>query len=415
MGIASKLGQKNAQASSHSKSALTPLSEGGYNCNNVPTLQSTPPMTQGELQDIREVKMKTQLGYQNREQNMYGLVKPYVPQGPEYPDIETSMLVVEKMWRIVCLRELHAFYTQERLQEYVNRACKHDYRALKREWEIPSVDAAVDLAVLGLYDIVILADDSTSMSWDDENENIPRWEVLKEILKTIGFWSTLMDPDGVVVRFLNKKIGADGNGLRGLNDVQSLFSKCRPNGGTPLGRAIKNEIYENIVAKQLKNNELERPVLLMTITDGSPNNEDNVFRAIIDIVNDFGKSKYGKYGMAFSFSQVGNDTGAESFLDKLDMHSKVGKMVDCTSNYTMESKQVGPLYTPTFHIIKTMIGAIDPDYDEADEKGNQYNKHPQHQQQYQQPYQQYQPPVKEKKGFMSSFRKRLGKFKNNRK
>jgi len=378
MGLASKLGQKNAQAANNVSTAKQDVSTAGYNSANVPAVQKPPPMTQAEVQDVCEVRMKAAADYAGKEHNPFNLQKPQVPQGPQYPDVEISRLVVEKMWRIICLKGLHAFYDQAELQTYVERACKHDYRILMREWNIPSIDAAVDLAVLGLYDIVIIGDDSMSMTITEKSEDdLSRWAIMQEIIKTIGFWSTLMDPDGVVFRFMNADLSRnpsprDGNGLRGLKDVQDLFTGIGPSGRTPMGETIYNKVFLPIVKPALDGKNLERPVLVMTITDGAPNNEQIVVDKLVEMVEYCTRSYFGKNAMAFSFSQIGSDKDAERFLDAIDTHPLVGKMIDCTSGYDTESKQVGPAYTPAFHIIKTMIGAVDPDYDEADE-GNTQN------------------------------------------
>ena len=136
MGLGSKLGQFNAASSQQLQGAKAPVSQGGYNANNLPALQPSPPMTQVEVQDVRQVAYTAQSDYLRKEQqdrntghqvNTNGLVKPTVPTGSQYPDPEVSNMVVEKMWRIVCLKELHSFYTQEQLQALVDRACRHDY------------------------------------------------------------------------------------------------------------------------------------------------------------------------------------------------------------------------------------------------------------------------------------------------
>lgn len=93
---------------------------------------------------------------------------------------------------------------------------------------------ATDLAVLGLYDIIINADDSTSMRLTEPNEDgLDRFTIMKIVINTIGFWSTLMDPDGIVVRFFNSNVGGDGIGT--MQDTLNLFEKVRPNGSTPMG------------------------------------------------------------------------------------------------------------------------------------------------------------------------------------
>jgi hypothetical protein len=87
-------------------------------------------MSLQEYEEITRITRITQQKYinQNREG---GLVKPNVPDGINY---EINKLVVEKLWRIICIKELHAFYTQEKLQTLVNRVCKHNYQILMKSW-----------------------------------------------------------------------------------------------------------------------------------------------------------------------------------------------------------------------------------------------------------------------------------------
>lgn len=67
----------------------------------------------------------------------------------------------------------------------------------------------INLEILGLYDIIIFADDSGSISTREPKEdNMSRFEILKNVIETIGFWTTLLDPDGIVVRFFNSSIEA---------------------------------------------------------------------------------------------------------------------------------------------------------------------------------------------------------------
>ena len=366
MGLGSKLGQCNTVADENLKHATNPVSDAGYNHNNIPTLPTMPAMTPTEISGVNQIAAKAQYEYQDKQVNNFNLLKPTVPQGTQYPDATISALVVEKMWRIVCIKELHAFYSQQSLQALVDRACKHDWRLLMIEWYIPTIDMVTDIAVLGLYDIVVNADDSGSMKSPDE-DNMTRFEVLKIALKTIGCWSTMMDADGIVLRFFNSK--EEGNGLSTLADVEKCFDGVHPSGLTPMGEGL-NRIFETIVSPLMFKGALERPVLVITIKDGAPQNEQLVVDTIIKCRNMCSQSKYGQNAMAFGFSQIGKDKGAEDFLNMLDIHPLVGHLVDCTSEFSMEQKQCGPAFTPAVWIVKTMIGPIDPAYDQADEGVN---------------------------------------------
>jgi hypothetical protein len=70
-------------------------------------------------------------------------------------------------------------------------------------------EIATYLAALALYDIVILADDSSSMAFEEEGEPIAD---LRLIFSKVAEVATLFDQDGIQIRFLNSQ--AEGNGIR---------------------------------------------------------------------------------------------------------------------------------------------------------------------------------------------------------
>lgn len=405
MGLGKKLGQKNRDTDSQLQAARNPVAQGGYNNQNIPVLQPAPQLTSNDMNDIREATCTAQQETSAAMEQFHAqgkrtnLARPNVPRSSSNPP-EINSMIVDKMWRIVCLKDLHSFYTQHRLQQLVDRACMHDYSILKREWEIPTLDMATDLAVLGLYDIVLYVDDSGSMNTSEPNEGMTRWQLLKEVIKTIAFWGSLMDEDGICVRFFNSIL--EGNNIANSSDVENLVNKASPGGVTPMGESLKTKIYDQMVGPIMQKNDLDRPVLVITITDGEPynvyfpyknndsrywDNEDRVAyeknkakakETVIDTIkflrSSCALSKYGENAMAFSFSQVGTDKAASNWLGEIDVHPTVGHVIDCTSEYSMEREECGPEFTESAWLIKLMIGAVDPTYDQADENPAQ-NQH----------------------------------------
>ena len=68
-------------------------------------------------------------------------------------------------------------------------------------------------------------------------------------------------------------------------------------------------------------------------------------------------------------TQVGKDQEAQKFLAKLDNDPVVGSMVDATSYYELEAEEYsrkGVNLTPELWLVKLMVGAVDPSYDEQD-------------------------------------------------
>ena len=65
--------------------------------------------------------------------------------------------------------------------------------------------------------------------------------------------------------------------------------------------------------------------------------------------------------------QVGKDTDAQEFLGRLDNDRDVGGMIDATSYFELEAEEYqrrGVVLTPELWMVKLMVGAIDPTYDE---------------------------------------------------
>lgn len=368
MGLGSKLGAKNLETEKILDQSGTNIVQYGYNTNslNFPTM---PGMTTSEKQQLDNLRtdIRTQTPVTHYPS---GLIKPTIPLDSDPDRTSINELVVEKMWRIVMVNGLQGFFTQARLQQLVNRACSHDYRLLQKQWGIATIDMTTDLAVMGLYDIIIFGDDSGSMATEEPSEDyMTRHALMKEVVKTLSFWATLMDEDGVVIRFFNSE--KEGNGISNASEVENLFRMVKPAGSTPMGRMLRYKIFDKIIYPALTNNSLDRPVLIITVTDGKPDSEQDVVNEIINMKNRIKGTKYGEHGVAFSFAQIGKDTSATVWLASIDTHPVVGNMIDCTSEYSIEKKECekkyGVEFTEATWLVKLMIGAIDPEYDAADE------------------------------------------------
>ena len=287
------------------------------------------------------------------------------------------------MWRIVCLRKLFAFYTQDSLNSLVRRACKHDYKALMIVLGLPNIKIATDLAVLGLYDFIMIIDDSGSMIITEALEDgLSRFDVAKEVVKMISTPATLIDPDGIVVRFINSL--EEGNQVNSSSAVEGLMKKIqlKSRNLTDVGDTIRHKIFNPILKPMLESQQLSRPIIVVTVTDGCPTHgqnqaslftlgEQHLTETIRECVELFDRSKYGKYGICFSFAQIGSDGDATEFLSKLDTYEYIGDNIDCTSSYTIERaeclKKTGKDLADAEWVVKCVIGPIDPDYDSRDE------------------------------------------------
>jgi hypothetical protein len=145
-----------------------------------------------------------------------------------------------------------------------------------------------------------------------------------------------------------------------------------------MGTSLKQKVLDPLVIGPARAGQLNKPVLVITITDGQPAGEaqDVIFNVIRQTVNELSAlPQYGQGAIAFQFAQVGNDLQAREFLSKLDKDPVVGKLVDCTSNFEVEqdemSKAQPPVdLTPELWLVKLLLGSIDSSYDNKDESAN---------------------------------------------
>lgn len=372
MPFAKNLNDLNNKTNTTISSTSKPVYDTGYNKQNISRLEAAPELIYDERVELQKSYISTQTAYVNHETNTYGLTKPRVPTGPEYPDVELNHLIVEKMWRTICVKNLFAFYTQDQLQNLVNRTCKHDWKILKREWNFQSVDSVTDLCVVALYDVIIVNDDSGSMHYVEPSEKVKRWDILKEVVKTITFFASLLDDNGIDLMFLNypeiKK------GVKSFSEVEKLFKTVVPNNDDPIGATIRERIFNQMVLPFLNpscEEKLNKPLLIINVTDGLPVDKPDIVTAILRCRELCGKSKYGENAMAFAFAQVGKDKSAAAWLKEIDTHPQIGHLIDCTSEFYMEQEECGgPTsgFTEATWVLKLMVGAILDFYDKADEK-----------------------------------------------
>lgn len=236
------------------------------------------------------------------------------------------------------------------------------------QWRMPQ-ELATDLVKLSLYDVVLYVDDSGSMAFEENGERI---DDLKALMGKVAYATSLFDQDGISVRFMNSRI--NGDGINSEQAAQNLVSQVKFSGLTPLGTALDQKIIQPMILGPARNNALQKPILVISITDGSPAGEpkEQVFNVIMRTNQELQRTRYGPGALALQFAQVGNDAKAEAFLDELDNHPVVGPMIDQTGNYEAEQEQMmrttGIDLSPETYLIKLLLGAIDSSYDTKDEK-----------------------------------------------
>jgi len=182
----------------------------------------------------------------------------------------------------------------------------------------------------------------------------------------------LFDQDGISIRFMNSDFMQ--NNIKTEQQCTQIVDQISFKGLTPMGTSLKVKVLEPMVLAPARARQLQKPVLVITITDGQPAGEppSAVEHAIRETRDELDRSGQYRGGCSFQFAQVGNDLKAREFLGKLDEDPIVGHLVDCTSNYEVEAdemsrKQPPVNLTPELWLAKLLLGAIDPSYDAKDE------------------------------------------------
>ena len=275
-------------------------------------------------------------------------------------------MIANKLSQIVRENQLERFYPPERLNTVIQRVNRTNFQSLAAQWDLP-LSIAIDLAPLALYDVVIYGDDSGSMAAEERGARI---DDLKLIVGRVCDVTTLFDDDGIQIRFMNAPQA--GNGIRNSGDAATFIQGIRFNGMTPLATQLELKVLHPLVYQPIQARQLQKPVLIITITDGEPLGEPrekikHVIRNARQWITQVG---YPPSTVAFQFAQVGSDMKAQAFLAELDQDPVVGKMIDCTSYYELEASEYqrkGIELKPQVYLVKLMVGAIDRSYDEGDE------------------------------------------------
>lgn len=306
-----------------------------------------------------------QYGQPPQQQQHYGAPPPQQGGGVNNGD---SRFILSILTQCVQEQKIQAFYPPGSLDAIAQRvASSGALDKVATDWKMPK-EIASDLAKLALFDIILYIDDSGSMAFEQQGERI---DDMKLILDRVAYAASLFDSDGIQVRFMNSQV--DGNGIRNSQEAAQLVQRVRFSGLTPLGTSMDRKILQPLVLGPARSNALQKPVLIITITDGAPAGEDRyaIAKVITNAVRELSRTRYGPDAISFQFAQVGDDQKALDFLAELDNHPEIGGLVDVTSNYELESAEMlrksGIELSPDLWLVKMLMGGIDDSYDEKDE------------------------------------------------
>lgn len=231
-----------------------------------------------------------------------------------------------------------------------------------------SIAEANDLVALQEYEVMLIIDDSGSMSLPAAPASqrslmapgvASRWDELKTTVALIVDIATCFDESGLDFFFLNRGYL---QGIRSSQDPQFLNAFASgPSGTTPLTESLQ------MVANQYHG---EKPVLLFILTDGEPNGGPKVFEKEL-------KKMVTRKSTDRTFRvQIMACTGEDDAVGYLnDIDEKFGK-VDVTDDYYSEMQEVLKKvrrvnkFTRGDWCMKAMLGPISSKFDAWDETGD---------------------------------------------
>jgi len=231
-----------------------------------------------------------------------------------------------------------------------------------------TVAEANDLVVLEDYEIVVIADDSSSMKlpavppeW--RTLGVPcrtRWDELKETIAEIVEVAACFNPAGIDVHFLNR---APVLNVKHSQDPSFVGAfAAQPSGRTPLTETMQR------VAKQAGS---ERGVLLFILTDGEPNGGRKPFSsALVSLVRSM--------RLRVQIMACTAEEQEVEWLNELDCELEE---LDVTDDYHSERQEVlrtgiATRFTRGDWCMKAMLGPVSRKFDQWDEGGRRSIKTP---------------------------------------
>ena len=196
-------------------------------------------------------------------------------------------------------------------------------------------------------DYVLVIDKSGSMSDTDTPTGQSRWNYAKESAFAIAKKCQTLDPDGITLIAFNSSFKTYENTTDGK--IKDIFSENDPMGGTTLAPVLKS-VFDNYLSQKKAGTSKANGVLMMVITDGQPQDENEVAKNIVSFTKQL-ESGDDEFGI--SFIQVGKDPSATKFLKKLDDDlTAQGAKFDIVDTKTMDE-------VATIGLTETLMAALE--------------------------------------------------------
>lgn len=155
------------------------------------------------------------------------------------------------------------------------------------------------------YDFALILDASGSMSEPSAKmKGRTRWEEAEEFTENYARFVEKFDDDGLTVIVFSSTFKVE-DGVKS-DVVKKIFTTRQPSGSTNLAAALQAAVDKKFSST--------KPMIVLVVTDGIPDNSDDVVDVIIAAANKIGKDE----DLSFQFIQIGDDAKAGKYLQSLD-------------------------------------------------------------------------------------------------
>ncbi|PYI01687.1 hypothetical protein BO78DRAFT_378632 [Aspergillus sclerotiicarbonarius CBS 121057] len=222
-------------------------------------------------------------------------------------------------------------YVEELVKNAATRA-----KDLTQKYELEP-EVTPKLAIMALYDFVILCDDSSSMRKDKRI----RIQALEDTCQRVAEIGSSIQPQGVYLRFLNNSQDQHYNNLSD-GEIQARMKDIKYKGSTRLGNVLETKIVKPLIIDKVESGQLEKPVITVIITDGDPQGEapTRLEEAILNCKKRLSELSKEPEGAIFLISRVGNDPNAEMFLSSLMNNKDLHETLYCCPDQLDERREV---------------------------------------------------------------------------
>lgn len=96
-----------------------------------------------------------------------------------------------------------------------------------------------------------------------------RIAVLKDTLKRVAYFATLLEPTGISLRSLNYTNDGSGDfdNLKKVDEIMRRVDRVKFSGGMKLGTVLNSKIVQPLVIQKANNDKFKRLLIAVIITD----------------------------------------------------------------------------------------------------------------------------------------------------